>query len=244
MRPGHGDHIQQAFANRVACRRNIDDARRVKDRQADLTLEGADDLQPWRDGGGHARHVVRCQSDQRVHAPVIAIEEIDVTGAFEDFRDGDAVLEGQTFFHGLIHRAAKPDQEIVADLPTDFFEHHQPESATVFQRAAKSVRPLVGHRRQELTDQVGIGERLDPVQPAFLAALRRRTVGLYHTDDVVIIHFLGKAAVQCFPDRRRPDGRQPVIGVGFAAAPQMRDLTHDRRAMHRGCAGKTPGDRE
>ena len=127
---------------------------------------------------------------------------------------------------------------VVADLPPDFLEHHQPETAAVLTRAAELVGAAVRVGRQELADQMAAGQHLDAVEPA-LRQRGRRAVSLDHAGDVVLVHLLGKAAVQRLADRRRRDGRQPVRGIGLAAPAQMRDLAHERGAMGVDALGET-----
>src|SRR5262249_50288922 len=93
MRARHRHHVEKALAYGVACRRDIGDARRVKDRQLDLALELADALQPGRDGRRHSRHIVDGEPDLRVHPSIDGVEEIDKARTLEALRDLDAFLE-------------------------------------------------------------------------------------------------------------------------------------------------------
>ena len=72
---------------------------------------------------------------------------------------------------------------------------------------------------------------LDAVQPPFPAAQGGLGVGLHDPVYVMLIHFLGDAAVESFPHGRRPDRREPVAGIRVAAAAEMCDLAHQRRAQ-------------
>ena len=109
--------------------------------------------------------------------------------------------------------------------------HHQREAAAVFQGAAETVAAPVRRRRQELADEMAGRERLDSVDPTFLAAPRRRTIGLHHPADVVLVHLFGDAAVERLAQGGRRDGGQPVAGIGIAAPAEMADLAHQRSAL-------------
>ena len=89
----------------------------------------------------------------------------------------------------------------VAGLAANLLVHHQAEAAAVFGRAAELVAAPVGHRRQELTDQVPADHGFDAVEPALLRAPRGSAEGPDHAIYIVTIHFARKGAVQGFAYR-------------------------------------------
>ena len=109
--------------------------------------------------------------------------------------------------------------------------HHEAEAAAVRERAAEAVRAPVRPRREELADQVAARQRLDAVEASLLAAARRLAVGLDHARDVVLVHLLGKAAVERLAHGRGCDRRQPIGRVGLAAPAEMGDLAHQGRTV-------------
>src|SRR5574340_854333 len=113
----------------------------------------------------------------RIHPPVDRIEEINQAAALETLRNSNAIIERKHVPPAaFIDYEAKSDQEIIADLAADFLEHHQPETAAIFERATETIGAPVGRRRQELADQVPAGQRFDAVEPAFATAPRGRAV--------------------------------------------------------------------
>ena len=78
--PRHADQINQAFANRMAGCRDIGDAGGVKDWQVNMFFESCSLCQPWPDRRSHARHIVHCQADLRIHPPIHGIKEIEHAG--------------------------------------------------------------------------------------------------------------------------------------------------------------------
>ena len=231
MRPRHRRHIQQPFTDRVTGGRKIGDASGVEYGQAHFPFKSANGFQPRRNRRCHPRHIVDGEPQQRVHTPVIAVEEINEPGALKDMRDLDALVLRQPFRHRFVDRASESDKEVIAGLPSNFLEDHQTETAAVLQRPAVAVRPLVGYRRQELADQVRVAERLYAVKPTLLAAPGGLSIGCDHTGDIVVVHFLREAPVERLAYGRRSDRRQPVTSIRLATPAEMGDLAHDGRTM-------------
>ena len=112
---------------------------------------------------------------------------------------------------------------------------HEAEADAVLQAAAEAVGALVGLGREELADHVTGRERLDSVEATLPAAAGGGGVGVHHALDVVIVHLARDGAVQRLANGGRPDGRQPVLGVGVGPPPEVGDLAHECRplAVHR-----------
>ena len=196
MRPGHRDHVEQPLADRVARRRELRDAGGVEDRQVHRLPERAGAGEKRGHRRGHPRHAVDRELDLGVHPAVDGVEEVDGPECLEYPGDLDTLLEVESVLAGLVDHEPDADDEVVADRLADRLVHHQPEAAPVRHRAAEPVGAAVRRRRQELSDEVGAGERLDAVEPAFPAP--DRGPGIVGDDplDVVLVHLARERPVQ------------------------------------------------
>ena len=225
VRACHRDHVEYAFANCMARGGNVGNPRRVKHRDRYRLLDLRHQRQKRRQRLRHARHVFLRQRELGVHAARDAVEEIDRALALQQLHDGERILGGQST-PIFVHRHAHADQEIVADIVANFLVHHQRKARPVFDTAAVFIGAPIDIRRKELADQMRAGVRFETVQTTLVAAPRGLAEGLDDTPDVVLIDLARDAAMQGFAYRGRRQCRQPVIGGGIAAPPEVGDLAH------------------
>ena len=140
-------------------------------------------------------------------------------------RDLEAVVFRQAALEVLIDGDADADNEVIAGLAADLFEHHEAETQPVLQRTPEFIGAVVPGRRPELFGQVRLADHLAPVQAAFPAAPRGLAVRGDDTVDVGTVHDLGEAAVH-LPRSRRRDARQPVERPRPGAPAEVGDLAH------------------
>ena len=95
----------------------------------------------------HARHVVLCQREVGIHAPINAIEEVNMPFALEQPSKLQAVFKIGSVFNALINDEADADDNVVANSLADRFMDHQAETCPVLDRTTKTVSALVGTRR-------------------------------------------------------------------------------------------------
>ena len=212
----------------------------VEDRQVHRLPERAGAGEERGHRRGHPRHAVDRELDLGVHPAVDGVEEVDGPGCLEDPGDLDALVEVEAVLAGLVDHEPDADDEVVADRLADRLVHHQPEAAPVRHRAAEPVGAAVRRRRQELSDEVGAGERLDAVEPAFPAPDRGPGVVGDDPLDVVLVHLPRERPVQRLAQRRRSDRRKPRPRVGLAATSDMGHLAHDAGAAGMDAGGEPP----
>ncbi len=197
VRACHAGHVDQPLPDGVAGGREIGDAGSVENRQLHLALEGGGLLEPGRHRALDARHVVEREVHGAIHAPVDRIPEIEEAGSLQNPRDFQALLEAKPLLlaHAFINHEAEADEEIIADALANGLVDGERKPAAVFQRPAPAIGALVHGGREELAHHVPAAERLDAVEPAFLAAPRRIRVLADDAGDIVLVHLLGEGAM-------------------------------------------------
>ena len=190
--PHHPDHVDQPLGDGIARGRDVRDPGRVEDRQVETLAEPSGQLEARSERRPETRDDVGQRLVGRDRA-LDDVDEVDHPGPGEGGRDRETVRLGQAARHVL--RSAHPDadDELVADLPADGFEHLDREAHPVLERAAVPVRPRVDERRPELVDQVPVGLQLEAVEAALLAATGRRPKGPDDAPDVAFLHLLREA---------------------------------------------------
>ena len=174
-------------------------------------------------------HIVDGEPQQRVHTPVVAVEEINEPGALKDMRDLDALVLGQPFRHRFVDRARNPTRKSSPACRRISSKTIKPKQ----QRFSSdppwpSVRLLVAGDRNWPIRCALPRDSLRQAHPPCSAG--RPVHRLDHTGDIVVVHFLREASVERLAHRRGSDRRQPA-GVRFTAPAEMRNLAHDRSAV-------------
>ena len=138
----HANHVDEARAHRMAGGRHVGDPAGMEDRQSQVFLEFAGTHEAGRKADLHARHIAG-EPENRVDPSMVQVEEIDQPRGLVEQRDLQAFGTAETLLEPFAHGGSQSDDEVVADLAPDLLEHHQAEAATIRQRAAERVGPLV-----------------------------------------------------------------------------------------------------
>ena len=231
VRPGHRDHVEQAFADRMARGGKLGDAGGVKHRQPHRRLEGAGPRKEGRHRRGHARHAVHRELEIGVHPAVDRVEEVDGSRRLEDPGDRETLVEVQVALARLVDDEADSDDEIIPDPLANRLVHHQPEAAALLDGAAETVPAVVRRGREELPDEMRSGKGLDAVELPLPATRRRLGVVGDDPRDVVLVHLPGEGAVPGLAHRGRADGGEARARVVLAPPAQVAHLAHDPGAM-------------
>ena len=128
----------------------------------------------------------------------------------------------------------------VADLGPHRLQHLQRQPAAIGERTAVAVAAPVAEPRQELAEQVAVGQvDLQPVESGGDQAAGRAAVGVREFGDVAAIHGVRHdLAGRVGHGRRRP--QFPVRGERVPLAPEVGELAEDGGALgldHPGDAG-------
>ena len=236
---GHRHHVEETLAHAVLGRREIRDARCVKDREPGLALHVRRDPHERGTRPGHARNRLR-QPALVPDLPRDHVHEVAQAGVGVVLREREAILLVETALLQLVAHHPESDQEVVPDPPTDLLQDLQAEPGPVLEAPAVLVCAPVDERRPELVDEMALGEQLGAVEPALLAAPRGVAERAHHAPDVVAVHLLRKRAVRGLAHHRGGEGRQPVLHVPQRAMPHVRDLAHDGAAVAVHALGELP----
>jgi hypothetical protein len=90
-----------------------------------------------------AGHVVLGQRQIRVHAPVDAVEIVDMSFAFEQRGLCKAILEVRTVGDAFVNDEADTDHMVVAHGFADRLMNHQAEARAIRDRPAEPIRAPV-----------------------------------------------------------------------------------------------------
>ncbi len=230
VRAGHADHVKMAFGDGVARGGDVGDARGVKHRQTEFRLHCRGQLEIGRGRRSHDRDDV-AQRLVGLDPPLDDVQEIHPDTGDQATRDLEALVAADRPLLTLVDHQPQANDEVLARLPADFLQHLEGKSQAVVQAAAVVVLPPVRRRRPEGVHEMAVALQLDAVEAAFLAAQRRRAIGLHHTANVVVLHLLGEGAVRRLAHHRRGNDRQPVVLVPVGAPAKMGDLAHHGAAM-------------
>ena len=167
MRARHADHVELAARDRVACGRDVLDARGVKSRQAGLGAHFAGEIEMRGRALAHAGN----NAAQRLVAVDMAaddVEEVDQSGAGQAARDRHALVPAQAPLPILVADEPRANEEIGTDAAPDRLEHRHAETQAVVDRPAIFVDAPVGGRRPELVDQMAVALEFETIEPAGL----------------------------------------------------------------------------
>ena len=171
------------------------------------------------------------ESSRSVAAPEDEVEIVDGTGIGEGPGDFDAVVLADAVRAHLAAAGADADDEVVGHRLAHRRHDLQAEAHAALEVAAPAVGAGVGDGREELVDQVAVGEDLAAVQAALVAPPRRRGVGGDDPLDVLVLHGAGIAAVLGFAQARGADRGDPVVGMPDGAPAHVGDLADQRGAV-------------
>ena len=79
---------------------------------------------------------------------------------------------------------------------------------------------------KKLPDEVAAGVGFKPVEPALVTTPGCLPKGTHDARDITLINLAWNTPVQGFPDSRRGQCRQPLIGRWIPPSAQVGDLTH------------------
>ena len=230
VRPGHADHVDQAFADRVARGREIADARRVEGGHAEGGAHLAGERQVGRRGGAHAGDHV-CEAFVGIDVAADHVDEVEHAGGNQAAGDLEPLLAAEPARHVLVHDHADADDVVAAHLRADLVQDLEAEAHAVLQRPAVVVGAPVGRRRPEGIQKMAVGFDLDAVQAALAATPCGGPVRAHDATDVVVLHGLGERAMGGLAHARGGEHRQPVGPVPVGAPAEVGDLAHHRGAV-------------
>ncbi len=186
VRTGHPDQVEQAVSDSVPGGRHIVDPGGMHHRHAHFAFDLACELQMRRNGCAHRRDHPR----QRLVAPHVSPDHADEVDALSDdlVCDRERLLAAESARHLLVEGHPDADDEVGACGLAYRANHAQREAHPVLEAAAELVVAVIGQRRPERVEQVGVGLDLDPVQACFAASGGRVGIGPH---DAVHIPFLG-----------------------------------------------------
>ena len=238
VRTGHPDQVEQPVSDGVPGGGHIVDPGGVHHRHPHLALDLACELQMRRNGCAHRRD----DPGQRLVAPHVPADDAEEVDALSDdlMCDRHRLLAAEPARHLLVEGHPDADGEVGACGLTHRANHAKREAHPVLQAAAELVVAMIGQRRPERVEQVGVGLDLDPVQAGLAAAGGGVGVGLHDAVHVPFLGHLRESTVRGLAKRGGIDHRQPVAVVIACPAAQMGDLAHHRCAVFVHAVGEFP----
>ena len=144
------------------------------------------------------------------------LQRIEVAVAFEEARDGEAVVEREPALEAVVHVELGPDRDRAAGGGADRVHDLAREAGAVLDRAPEAVTAAVVVGREELAEQVAVADvHLEPVEPGVDGEARRGRELPLDLRQVVLRHRAREAlGVQAERPRRSERLRPRRLRVG------------------------------
>ena len=233
----HAHHIELAFGDRMACGRDITDARRMEDRELGQSPDFAGKIEMRRSLHAHYRDHF---DKRRIMLDMAAddVEEVDEAGILQLVADLKTFRLGEALVPILIGDEPAADDEIGADGFAHRLEHAHGEAQAIVDRAIIGILAQIGRRAPEGVHQMAVAFELEAIEAGRLHALGRRGIIGDDALDVPILHLLGKGPMRRLADRRGGENREPVGLVPVGPAAEMGELDHHGCAVLMAFIGK------
>ena len=227
---GHGDHVRLAGCEDLLGHRRILDAADCEHRQvrhAGLYPGGeVDEI-----AVGHVRRLDR--PEDVVVAGGGHVHVVDPPVGLEHLGYPDRVLDVECARNEVGQTDPDADNPVVAGTRTHLLDHLACEAEAVLERPAVLVVALVVERRQELMEEVAVGDvHLRAVEAALACELGGAAPPLDHLADVLVLHRLRRLPVGRRLHRgRAPENPEVVRGVACRIQAEVVQLREDHGAM-------------